>query len=66
MSVLELRMQSGKQFTFIGDHATAARKALMGDKAIMTLMWGPAASPAEVTIIDKYVECVVWYPKGLL
>ena len=64
MSVLELRMQSGKQFDFLGDMARDAHEALIGDKAIMTLMWGPAANPREVTIQSKYVECFVWYPEG--
>ena len=63
MAFLEIRMQSGKEFHFIGENAKRVRSKLAEGRSEMTVMWG-CPSDAEVTISRQYVECTTWFANG--
>ena len=67
-AVLEVRMQSGQGFCFMGDVAEDVHRELQSDSsAPIVTPFGPAYSvnPIEVTMHRKYIESQKWHPNGL-
>ena len=62
--LIEVRMQSGKEFHFLGEEAEKVHSKLLEHKvAPITAIWGLPPS-AEVTMWPNYIECHTWYANG--
>ncbi len=63
MAVLEIRMQSGKEFHYLGENAERIHEMLALGRSEIKTDWG-LPPVAEVVIQYKYVECTTWYANG--
>ncbi len=63
MAVLEIRMQSGKEFHYLGENAERIHEMLAHGRSEIKTDWG-LPPVAEVVIQHKYVECTTWYANG--